>query len=39
MSAKIPDPDTFGESGPKPHEGIDPDDYHSLYEWEEETEE
>jgi hypothetical protein len=33
--AELPDPDTFGESGPKPSDSIDADDYHSLFEWEE----
>lgn len=30
----IPDPETFGESKPKPYEGIDSDDYHSLFDFE-----
>lgn len=36
MSVTIPDPDEFGESGPKPHEKIDSDDYHSLFDYEDE---
>jgi hypothetical protein len=32
---KIKLPDNFGVPGIKPHEKIDSDDYHSLFEWEE----
>lgn len=38
MSLSFPDPDTFGESGPKPSDKIDPDDYHSLFDYEEDEE-
>lgn len=31
---EIPNPETFGVPEPKPHESINPDDYHSLFEWE-----
>jgi len=33
MALDFPDPETFGNSGPKPHERIDPDDYHGLTEF------
>lgn len=33
MSITLPDPEQFGESGPKPWERIDEDEYHSLDEW------
>jgi hypothetical protein len=38
MGVTPPDPETFGKSGPKPWEEIDPDDYTSLFEVEEDNE-
>jgi hypothetical protein len=35
MAIDFPDPNAFGESEPKPHEKIDPDEYTSLFDFEE----
>jgi len=37
MGFTLPDPETFGESGPKPWEKIDSDDYTSLFDFEEDN--
>lgn len=36
MALNFPDPEDFGKSGPKPCEKIDSNDYHSLFDFEEE---
>lgn len=38
MSIDLPDPETFGESGPKPWEKIDEDEYTSLFDFENDEE-
>lgn len=39
MKVALPDPETFGESGPKPWEKIDSDNYTSLFDFEEDNKE
>lgn len=34
MNLTFPDPEMFGESGPRPWEKIESDDYHSLFDFE-----
>jgi hypothetical protein len=36
MATTLPDPETFGEPKPKPSDRIDSDEYHSLFDFEEE---